>query len=274
MDYGSDRRIVGVLFERGQSTAERSLVGRSACADWGVGVHDQGSNDRSLPGGEARAELAGVRPVVAEVGRFVAPHGTEQRVGEFDLAHLVGDGRHARVGGDGQPLVDGADGVVGERHDLVGVGGEPAEGSREPVLDRHGVGWAGLVGGEAEVVEQDGLGVGVAELVGHPDGQEAAVEVAPGARQERLDAESGDIGLHTLGVAQCVAEPGGQRLRPADASNCPRHDLEVEWPLGLQATESPLQRLVAFTSKCRWAGHGDHRPIVHGWWMPRIVPFV
>ena len=90
----------------------------------------------------------------------------------------------------------------------------------------------------------------------------SAVVVAPGARQERVDAEPGDVGLNTLGVAQRVPESSGQRLRPADTPNCPRDDLEVERPLGLQGTDSPFQRLAAFTKKRRWAGHCHHRPLL------------
>ena len=73
---------------------------------------------------QAGAELAGVGPVVAEVGRLVAPHGREQRFRQLGLTRIPADGSHAGVGLHGESLVDGADGVVDERHHLVGVGGD------------------------------------------------------------------------------------------------------------------------------------------------------
>ena len=50
VDSRPDRRIARILLERGEGTSEGSLVGGLTHADRRVGAHDEGADERPLPG--------------------------------------------------------------------------------------------------------------------------------------------------------------------------------------------------------------------------------
>ena len=113
------------------------------------------------------------------------------------------------------------------------------------VVQRHGVLRAGLVGLQAEVDGETGLGLSVALLVGDPDVQEAADIVVAGMWQQRLDAQAADLGLDALGVQQGIADVLAHDVGPANPLNGGIDRVEVQGRLRLDVAKASLQGFVA-----------------------------
>ena len=97
----------------------------------------------------------------------------------------------------------------------------------------------------------------MAQLVGHPDGEEPTDVIVGRVGQEGLDAQPGDLGLDALGVAQRVPEPRGEDVRTADPLDRPVDRLDVERRLRLHGADPSFERLVALTDECRTSMEGE-----------------
>ena len=72
--------------------------------------------------------------------------------------------------------------------------------------------------------------------------------------QERLDAETRDVGFHPLRIPQGVTQPGRQLVGTTHTRDGFFHRLEIERPLRLERLEASIQGSVE-VAECRLTGH-------------------
>jgi hypothetical protein len=92
------------------------------------------------------------------------------------------------------------------------------------------------------VIEEDLLGDAVAGFVRHPNLEEPSDVVALGVREQRVDAQPGDVGLDALGVLDRRSELAGDQFGIGHAAHGRAYDVEIEPRLAFEGLDPALDR--------------------------------